>query len=48
MSNSSDNPLENKKWYNVNLKQKIENSLKKTSEFKLGLDENVDKIKDKV
>ena len=47
MSNSSDNPLENKKWYNVNLKQKIENSLKKTSEFKLGLDENVEKIKEK-
>lgn len=37
----------NRKWYNVNLKEKFDENFKKTKDFKLGLDVNIDKIKEK-
>ena len=42
MSTSDDK----KKWYNVNLKDKINKSVKETKDFKIGLDENINRAKD--
>ena len=37
----------NRKWYNVNLTEQFNEKLKETKEFKLGLGENIDKLKEK-
>jgi hypothetical protein len=36
----------NKKWYDINLTDKINKSVEKSKGFKLGLDDNIDKIKE--